>query len=246
MPDQRGENRSFASMILRRMEGSRYSEVSRGWLNETVVLLGGGPSLSGSQVRMVAAAHANRNVKCIAINDAYHLAPWADILYAADSRWYWWQQHGKASVGLSPEVVRWNWSRFGGEKCSIESGSTVNDEAVHVLRNLHGNKHGVGLSTNPRALVTGRNSGFQALNLAILAGAKRIVLLGFDGCPGGDGRSHWFGEHPIPTHEAVYGYIRQSMMSAKEDIAAAGAQVLNASPGSAINAFEKVSLCDVL
>lgn len=235
-------------MILHRIEGSRFSEVSPDWAGQTVVLIGGGSSLTRDQVNVVAKAHAVRRAKCVAINDAYHLAPWSDILYAADARWYWWQQHGKASagLGLSPECVRRNWAAFGGQKCSIESSSMVADESVHFLRNTHGSAHGLGLSCDPRSLVTGRNSGFQALNLAVLAGAKRIVLLGFDGGKGRDGRSHWFGDHPEATPDAVYSYFRQAMSAAENALNDLGVEVLNCSPGSMIDSFPKREIGTVL
>ena len=41
----------------------------------------------------------------------------------------------------------------------------------------------------------GGNSGFQAINLAFLWGATRIILLGFD-CKAVAGKDHWFGQHP--------------------------------------------------
>lgn len=235
-------------MILNRIDGSRFSEVSPEWRGETVTLIGGGTSLTKEQVKLVALAHADHRTKCIAINDAYHLAPWADVLYAADARWYWWQQHGKASAGLgiSPECVRRNWTSFGGQKCSIESSNMVSDESVHFLRNLHGSAHGVGLSCDPRSLVTGRNSGFQALNLAVLAGAKRIVLLGFDGGKAKDGRSHWFGDHPEATPDAVYSYFRQAMSAAENAMNDLGVEVLNCSPGSMIDSFPKHEIGAVL
>lgn len=235
-------------MILQRIEGSRFSQVLPAWAGEVVVLIGGGASLTKEQVRTVAGAHATHRAKCITINDAYHLAPWADILYAADARWYWWQQHGKVPIGfgLSPEMVRRNWIDFRGQKCSIESSNMVSDESVHFLRNLHGSAHGVGLSCDPRSLVTGRNSGFQALNLAVLAGAKRIVLLGFDGGKAKDGRSHWFGDHPEATPDAVYSYFRQAMSAAENALNELGIEVLNCSPGSLIDSFPKRDIGAVL
>lgn len=236
-------------MILHRIPGARFSEVSPVWLGETVVVLGGGPSLTEQDVHTVAVACAGGASRCIAVNDAYLLADWADVHYAADLRWHAWHSAGiaKPTIGLTADQVRQKWAMFAGQKCSIENGLTaVGDEAVHVLRNANGASHGYGLSTNPRALVTGRNSGFQALNLAVLAGARRIVLLGFDGKPASDGRSHWFGEHPEPMSTAVYAYFRQAMSAAEDDLAAAGVEVLNASPKSAIDTFKKVSIRDVL
>jgi hypothetical protein len=236
-------------MMLNRVGGSRFSEVAPAWRGETAVILGGGPSLTEQDVLLVATARASSAVKCIAVNDTYLLADWADVHYAADLRWHAWHTIGiaKPTIGLTAEQVRHKWATFAGQKCSIENGGgVVEDEAVHVLRNAHGANHGYGLSTDPRALVTGRNSGFQALNLATLAGARRIVLLGFDGKPASDGRSHWFGDHPEPMLSAVYAYFRQAMSAAENDLAAAGVEVLNATPNSAIDSFRKVSIRDVL
>lgn len=236
-------------MILRRLAADRFSEVLPIWPGQTVVLLGGGPSLTPDQVELARVAHAVGAVRCIAINDAYLWAPWADVHYAADAHWHRWHTEGidKPLLGLGAAEVRARWTSFAGQKCSIENGGgNVDDDAVHLLRNAHGAVHGFGLSLNRRMLVTGRNSGFQALNLAVLAGAKTIILLGFDGKPAQDGKTHWFGDHPKLESSAVYALYRQAMSMAENELAAAGVSVVNCSPGSAIDAFPKMALEDVL
>ncbi len=232
-------------MILRRLENSRFSEVLPAWHGATAVLIGGGPSLTQDQVEIVRVAHVAGRVRAIAINDAYLLAPWADVSHAADAHWHRWHTDGIAMplLGLRADQVCARWAAFAGQKCTIENnGQNVADEAVHILKNAHGKVHGVGLSCDPRALVTGRNSGFQALNLAILAGAKRIILLGFDGKVGADGKTHWFGSHPRPTPDAAYHLYRQAMSAALRDIESAGVTVLNCSANSAIDTFPKIDL----
>lgn len=236
-------------MILRRIENDRFSEVLPAWDGQTTVLLGGGPSLTLAQVEMVKVAHEIGGVRVIAVNDTYLWAPWADAHYAADAHWHRWHTDGIAMplLGMSADQVCKRWAAFAGQKCSIENnGGNVTDESVHLLRNAHGNRHGFGLSLDPRALVTGRNSGFQALNLAILSGVKKVILLGFDGRVGADGKTHWFGDHPKPTSCAAYPLYRQAMSAAESDIAAADVTVLNCSPGSAIDSFPKVALEEVL
>lgn len=231
-------------MILTRIPESRFSEVTPQWKGQTAVILGGGPSLTIEQVELVRDAA----VRCIAVNDTYLLAPWADVQYAADIRWHKWQEQGvpKTSLGLSGEEVRDRWSRFQGQKCSIENFSGIHADEIHVLKNAHGTNHGFGLSMDFRKLVTGRNSGFQALNLAVLAGAQRILLLGFDGQPASDGKGHWFGEHPMPTPPAAYQQYRQAMSAAENLLIEVGVDVFNCSPGSAIDSFPKLTLSEVL
>jgi hypothetical protein len=234
-------------MILKRLDASRFSTVLPTWVGDTVVIIGGGPSLTPADVVLVQAAHTRGDVHCIVVNDAYLLAPWADVHYAADSHWHKWHTDGIARAGYTAEQVAALWANFAGQKCSIQnSGGNITDHAVHMLRNKDFPNHGVGLSLDPQALVTGRNSGFQALNLAVLAGAKRILLLGFDGQVAKDGKQHWFGDHPRPTPPAVYPLYRQAMSAAEHALQAQGVEVINCSPGSAIDSFPKMALEAVL
>lgn len=220
----------------------------RSWEGETVALVAGGSSLTREQVEAV------RCFKCIAVNDAYLWADFADVLYAADSHWWKWHTDGfavrdgritrldKPKLGLTGEQIKERFRSFAGQKCTIQnSGSNVTDDSVHMLRNSAHPSHGMGLSLDPRVLVTGRNSGFQALNLAVLASAKTVLLLGYDARPG-----HWHGGHPRPTPEAAYKHYRESFRVAAKAIRDAGVRVINCTPGSAIDTFEKMTLEDVL
>jgi hypothetical protein len=123
----------------------------------------------------------------------------------------------------------------------------IEDGAVHLLRNKTHPNNSTGLSLDPEYLVTGHNSGYQAINLAVLAGAKTIILLGYDARePEADKPSHWFGNHPRIEPRSVFALYRQACQSAAPAIKAAGVRVINCSPGSAIDAFEKMELTDAL
>jgi hypothetical protein len=52
------------------------------WLDETVFLLGGGPTLTAE---IAARIHGR---KTIAINSTSRIAPWADVLFFADFTWF--------------------------------------------------------------------------------------------------------------------------------------------------------------
>ena len=242
-------------MILQRLPDSRYSTVAREWAGQAAVLIGGGPSLTFEQVELVRVAHAAGRVRCIAVNDAYLWAPWADVLYAADATWH--NEHAKGTpkpmLRLSADQVREKFAAFAGQKCSIQSQvGNIKDDATHILRNARTDPNGVGihadgLSLEPGALITGSNSGWQALNLTAQAGANPIILLGYDGQPGKDGRSHWSGghAHEVTTQEAYAAY-RRSFSAAETALKMAGIQVINSSPGSAIGAFPKLELEEAL
>lgn len=232
-------------MIFRRLGDSRFSEVLKAWDGELVVLIGGGPSLSLAQIDTVKAAHDAGRCKAIAVNDAYLWAPWAEVQYAADAKWHAWQVSGisKPTLWLTPEQIRQRWRDYAGEKCSIQNSmANIPDKSVHFLRNATYPDHGFGLSLDPKAIYTGRNSGFQALNIAVLTGAKRILLLGYDGAPSRDGKTHWHGDHPIVAPLSVYAHYRAAFSAAETPLLELGVEVINCSPGSAIDSFPKVPL----
>ena len=220
------------STILTRQPDSRYSVVSPCWQGHTVACLGGGPSLTQGDIRRVVGA----GCKIIAVNDAYRLCSIADICYFADSEWWTWH---KDKIGFQ---------YFVGQKCSIQhSGANIVDDAVHMLRNKTHPRNSTGLSLDPACLMTGSNSGYQAVNLAVLAGAKTIILLGYDAhTPAAGEKTHWFGDHPRREPDAVYNKYRQSHRDGARMIKTAGVRVINCSPGSAITDYENRTLPDAL
>lgn len=240
-------------MILRKLANSRFSEVLPEWPGQTCVLIAGGPSLTQEQVATVKAAHVAGAVRCITVNNSYLWAPFSDICYAADAHWHEAHSAGIAipELMLRAQDVRDIWRGFKGEKCTIDHpGASVKDQRVHVLRNFNydparkQNKvHGYGLSRDLRCLVTGRHSGWQAINLAILAGAMTLILLGYDGQAGPRGQSHWHGDHPKrKMPEAAYDEFKRSFVHGQHALDAAGVQVVNCSPNSAINQFPKIPI----
>lgn len=189
------------------------SAVPKRWPGETIVCLGGGPSLTVADVDAV-----QGRARVIAVNDAYKLAPWADVLYAADRRWIDWHQGVPTFTGL---------------KYSIQANLSTMRLDWHVLRNTGFD----GLELDPGALRTGFNSGYQAVNLAVHLGAARIILLGYDLCPDGM-RTHWFGDHPqeiaVPS---PYPQMREAFQTIVEPLKAAGVEVINCSRRTALTAF---------
>jgi hypothetical protein len=238
-------------VILRRNVEDRFSVVTREWDGATVVILGGGPSLSPEQFNVVRAARAADAIRVIAINDSYLAAPWSDVCYAADAKWYMWMGRGisKPKLGFTADEVRARWASFLGQKCGIHCADPYLPDDAHMLRNSHLTD---ALSLDPGALSTGRQNGyhghggFQALNLATLSGANTIILLGFDGGPSAQGLTHFHGEHPIPTPADVWPYIQRSFSCVENQLNAMSVHVINCSMESAIGSFEKMPLADAL
>lgn len=221
--------------ILRRVPNSNFSEVVRGWERETAVILGCGPSLTYYDVRKVEKWHDLGLGRCVAVNDAYLLAPFADVLYFADYRWWLWHVEGldKPRLKLSAHQVRQSLDQFSGERCSMQSAARrVYDDRVHYLRNRDFPQHKNGLSLDPSYLVSGRNGGWQATNLAMLAGASVLALLGFDGVPARDGSTHFHDGHPAGSHPIAWSAIQASFLDAAPAVRKAGVRLLNCTPGS--------------
>lgn len=188
--------------------------VPRLFPGETAVCIGGGPSLTREDVE-----YCRGRARVVAVNDAYKLAPWADILYAADACWWYWHK------GV-PE--------FQGPKYALEKQSIrVN---VTVLQNT-----GIdGLELAPTGLRNGRNSGYQAVGLCHHLGIARIVLLGYDMYGG-----HWFGNHPN-HRSSPYHAFRKYFTTIVKPLEEAGIEVVNATPGSRLECFPKRPLREVL
>jgi len=89
----------------------------------------------------------------------------------------------------------------------------------------------------------GNNSGYQAVNLAFLLGAKWIGLLGFDMQATG-GQSHWHGDHPEkcrasqPNFQHWIKCFDQLAVDLKEE----GVKVVNYTQETALKCFERCHL----
>lgn len=110
---------------------------------------------------------------------------------------------------------------------------------------------GGGLSGSKDSVRLGGNSGFQALGLALLFGAKRVILIGYD-MQLTEGRTHWHGDH-----KATYnGGNRLGNPEAKkvaqwhhafEQIPeAVRARVINATRSTALKCFAQLHLSEAL
>lgn len=189
-----------------------------------VVVVASGPSLTQADVE-----YCRDRAGVVVVNDCWRLAPWADALYAADRAW--WEFH-------LPSID------FAGEKWCGTQWARGRDEIEYVA--VEGTmKRGFAFdgTTLRRG---GGNSGFQAVNLAILRGANPIYMLGFDMQMTG-GRKHWFGNHPsrLDRHQNFDRWVREM------DFAAAGAaelgiRIVNCSRETALRAYARAEIRDVV
>lgn len=191
---------------------TRHWNIKREWEGETCAVLASGQSMSQAVADKVRGL-----CRVIAVNDNYRLAPWADILYAADHDW--WRVHQEA---LS----------FAGRKVTINEG--LEFEGVQYVES-----GGYGdFDERTTHVRTGKNGGYQALHIAVHAGARRILLCGFD-----MHGTHWFGDHPPKLHKTQPFSTWISLFNRLPPIMRRkGVEVINCTPNSALKCFEYLEL----
>lgn len=193
-----------------------FEPVPKLWPGETFVCIASGPSLTQEDVDYV-----RGKARVIVVNDNYKLAPWADVLYACDYRW--WDHHkGVAS--------------FKGLKYALQKPA-AKWRGVTVLQNTGPD----GLERKPNGLKTGRNSGYQALNLAFHLGAQRILLLGYD-MQYTSGKRHWFGDHPWGGHPPVLSFRGMFRGIVQPLVEKEGVAVINCTRQTSLDCFPRMSL----
>lgn len=129
-----------------------------------------------------------------------------------------------------PEVSR----TFRGEKWTVNARARDRFD----LHWIYGQDKG-GLSKDPTTIHQGKNSGYQAMGLAYLFGAARMLLLGFDFSRDGS-KTHWHGDHPKGLgNGGTYPSWVAAMNLLEKDLKAAGVEVINCSRRTAINCFPR-------
>jgi hypothetical protein len=205
--------------------------IPRAFPDSTIILIANGPSLTRGQINTAHRAWMEGRARVLGCNDAYRIAPWIDGLYAADPEW--WEAHIE-QVRDTHMSLLWCQDQLTCAKWGLWH--------VPALPS-------VGMSRDGGRIHTGReggHSGFQLLNIAAHLGAKRVLLIGYD-CHANGGKRHWFGDHPPPLRTtSPYTAFAAAYQTAIADLQALGVEVLNCSPGSAIEAFPRRSIGQLL
>lgn len=154
----------------------------------------------------------------LAVTSAFSAVPRARHVYACDRRW--WKVY-RDDVGTAhPAADLW----MGADGAAPVDG--VTPLALDVKA--------TGLSTTPGTLHAGRNSGYQAINLAALLGYTTLLLVGYDMRQVG-GQPHFFGHYSDQTLRRDSPY--DEWVPLFRTIEPSGFEVVNCTPDSAIDAF---------
>jgi hypothetical protein len=184
---------------------------------ETVYIVAGGPSLVGFDLTRL----EGRTV--LVVNDSVRHLPSAQAVFSCDRNW--------AAHRVDTLLA------FSGEKYLAVGYETSHPNIRNLVRS-----RAQGLSRDPSAVCV-CSSGYGALNLAFLKGARTIFLLGYDYRDPG---KHWHGERGVsPSRAAGLALWAHQYETTVVPLREAGVQVWNANPLSAVNAFPKISLSEI-
>jgi hypothetical protein len=200
------------------------------WKGETAAIIASGPSLTRAQCDFV-----RGKCRVIAVNNqgidtesdgvtVPAMAPWADVLFAADAKW--WRCYHKRAL------------QFAGRKVTVRA--TLPWPEIYSL--TQSDEHPT-FDPRPTHLVSGGNSGYMAVHLAVHLGVKRIVLLGFDMKDGRNRRRHWFGNHPgkLNARGNFAGWNRAFDKFAKV-LHHMNVEVVNCTPDTALRCFRRAQI----
>ena len=153
-------------------------------------------------------------------------------MYACDAAW--WDASG-------PDRTMFNGERWSSHAMAPRKNDDKREAAEkHQLRLVPG-RDGNGFCFDGEAIHYGGNSGFQAINLALKFGAKRVALIGYD-MHKPNGKAHFFGEHPPACrknsdYRHFIGAFEAAARMLPPDI-----EIVNCTPGSALQCFPRVEL----
>lgn len=196
------------------------------WRGKTAAIIASGPSAANAGVEQL-----RGRVPVMAVNESHQLAPWADALYGCDGKWW---------------KLRAFVPSFKGLKLTFDAGTSVHRPEIKRI-DVATHSDDV-LVERPGRIGSGGNSGFQALNLAVQFGAKRILLVGYDMRV--DFGEHWHGRHPPGLNNPCPVGNLPRWIKAFEGsagvLAALGVNVINCSPVSALANYPKSTITRAL
>ena len=208
------------------MVQSKYVRIAPEWSGMDVYIIGGGTSVDPELVQRL---RGRPNSKTIAVNSSYLIAPWADVLYFADDRWY-----TREKAERPKELAAF-------EGRILTTSINVKDIRLEKLKKIAPSAK-EGLSRDRGTLAIERTSVTACLNICLHENARRIILIGVDNKDGPNGRVHHHDEYPWPRRETTWKAKDRQFKFAVDPLKAAGIEVVNASPISALTYWPKISL----
>lgn len=221
---------------MRGDRGGEFTQPGTPWLGQPVFCLASGPSLARMPGRQWARIWAlqKTGAKVIAVNSSVktardnHLE--ADALFFTDGNWF----------DDNRDLI----AAFRGDVYTVcrRAKATIPDR-IKRIENVHRPDFTIGQAP----MKDGRSSGHRAISLGILLGGAPVIGLGYDMKLDAEGRSHCHDDYERRHHPELY---TQDFIPAfagwNAAAKAAGVRVINATPDSALEEFERADLEAVL
>lgn len=198
--------------------------IAREWEGETAFVLAGGASVRDLDLSPL------KGRRVVAINSAWKSWPDVDFLFFADGRW-WRDGNFEGAAGFAGKIITTAAACYGPK---------------NILR-LGKVDPSNGLAKKPHQVAFSSSSVTGVINLLVHLGVARIVLLGVDGRLAGDGQKHHHGvKYPWAHVANCFDRHVAEFLAVAPSIRAAGVEVINVNPDSAIDAWPKVPFQEVI
>jgi len=190
-------------------------------------------------ITVVAGGWSVRNIELdhlcglvVAVNDSALHLPRVDIVVSMDRLW---------------SEARWTWllERAGPTWLRRSAVQNLSERwpGLTIFECDHTSTRFVTSDDTPQ--LNGTNSGLCALNLAWSLRPARLFLLGFDMQPDPAGVAHWFAPYSWApnggTSSGKYKQWASEISATRKAFTAAGIEVFNVSPSSAVEGFKKIT-----
>lgn len=187
-----------------------------------IYIVGGGPS-AGS---VDALNKALRNKPVVALNRSGVELDAPTVIFWTDHRvWQWYGAQFKAK-GARLVQASFDDAPIDGEQWKLERYGSLEPYATMI---------------DSKTLSAAHCAGYSAIHYAVVHGARKIYLIGFDG-----GVKHWHQPHPIETPEDDAWRMNVGMRELSTHCDKIGIEVWNASPNSSIRDFPICTLAEAL
>jgi hypothetical protein len=215
------------SRVIPRYKDISTATIPGNWFNSQCLIIGGGPSLSEFNPKLIE-GHLS-----IGVNKAF-LSFDTNINFSMD---YWFydslQKESKNSL------VYQRWAAYKGLKLFLRQDNKSYGNDVYTVKKIE--METISDSIN-NGIYCGSNSGLGAIMVAISLGAKKIGLLGFDMLvDNANKKTHW---HPgykgqsVSQIAKVLDGFKESFERVAPKIKAAGVSVINLNSNSGLKCFE--------
>jgi hypothetical protein len=204
----------------------KFWKVEPDWRGQDAVIICGGTSVTPALIDL--ASRCGKHT--IVINSVYQFAPWAELLFFADMRW--WDQERK----LRRDLIR----AWPGQIATTSRKS----KGDHLLR-LRKMTEPPYISDNPEAAFVHRSSLTGALNICYHRRARRVIILGADNSES-NGRAHFHEEYIWSRVPGTWEAKAKELEGAARILARAGVEVVNCSPISTLTCWPKAEAATAL